>query len=67
MAKRCEVCGRGSTSGTMRSHSNRKTLKRQNINLQSQKIGGQTTKVCVNCMKTAKKKIAAIKTKIAKK
>lgn len=67
MAKRCSVCGRGSTSGTMRSHSNRKTLKRQNINLQHKKIAGQTVKVCVNCMKTAKKKIAAIKKKVAKK
>jgi ribosomal protein L28 len=58
MAKRCAVCGRGSTSGAMRSHSNRQTLKRQNINLQSRKLEGQTVKVCVNCLKTAKKNSA---------
>ena len=45
----------------MRSHSNRKTLKRQNINLQNRKMDGQTVKVCVNCLKT-KKKSAAKKT-----
>jgi ribosomal protein L28 len=65
MAKRCSVCGRGSTSGATRSHSNRKTLKRQNINLQTRKMDGQTVKVCVNCLKTAKKKAAP--KKVAKK
>ncbi len=66
MAKRCVVCGRGSTSGAQRSHSNRQTLKRQNINLQTRKLEGQTVKVCVNCLKTAKK-ISTPKKAVAKK
>jgi ribosomal protein L28 len=58
MAKRCSVCGRGSTSGAQRSHSNRQSLKRQNINLQTRKMDNKTVKVCVNCLKTAKKNSA---------
>jgi len=55
MAKRCDTCGRGSTKGASRSHSNIKTLKRQHINLQSKKIEGQKLKVCTSCIKTIAK------------
>ena len=54
MSKVCSSCGRGSGKATSRSHSNIKTLRRQNINLQT--VGGK--KVCTKCKKTsAKKKI----------
>ena len=55
MAKRCDVCGRGSTKGMKRSHSNVKTLKRQNINLQPRKIEGEKKKICTSCLRTMKK------------
>jgi large subunit ribosomal protein L28 len=57
MAQRCSVCGRGATKGAQRSHSNRQTLKRQKINLQSKKIGERYEKVCASCLKTGKKAI----------
>ena len=52
MAKRCDLCDRGSTKDASRSHSNIKTLKRQHVNLQSKKIDGIKKKVCTKCMKT---------------
>lgn len=55
MSKRCDLCGRGSTKGASRSHSNIKTLKRQNINLQSKIVDGKKIKVCTKCIKTSKK------------
>jgi len=55
MAKKCDVCGRGTTKDASRSHSNIKTLKRQHVNLQSKKIGGIKTKVCAKCIKTMNK------------
>jgi ribosomal protein L28 len=56
MAKKCDTCGRSSTSGASRSHSNIKTLKRQHINLQAKTIAGEKMKVCTKCIKTLKKK-----------
>ena len=55
MGKACDVCGRSSMKGAKRSHSNIKTLKRQNINLQSKKIEGGKIKICTKCIKTAAK------------
>ena len=55
MAKKCDICGRGSTKGASRSHSNIKTNKRQNINLQSKKINGKRVNICTKCIKTAAK------------
>lgn len=55
MGKKCDTCGRSSTKGASRSHSNIKTLKRQHINLQSKKIEGQKLKVCTSCIKTISK------------
>ncbi|MCU0680352.1 MAG: 50S ribosomal protein L28 [Planctomycetes bacterium] len=56
MAKRCDLCGRGSTKGANRSHSKRQTLKRQNINLQVKQLGDKKVKVCTSCLRTIKKK-----------
>jgi len=55
MGKKCDICKRSSTKGAKRSHSNIKTLKRQNINLQSKTIEGKKKKVCTACMRTMKK------------
>jgi len=52
MAKKCDLCGRGATKGASRSHSKIKTLKRQNINLQSRTIEGEKVKLCTSCLRT---------------
>lgn len=55
MAKVCAICGRGATKDASRSHSNIKTNKRQNINLQTRSIAGGKIKTCTKCIKTMKK------------
>jgi|GEM_PF-150617 len=55
MAKKCDLCGRGATRGASRSHSKIRTLRRQNINLQSLTIEGVKMKVCTSCMRTMNK------------
>lgn len=56
MSKKCDLCGRGSVKDATRSHSNIKSIKRQNINLQNRTIGGKKMKVCTKCIKLAKRK-----------
>ncbi len=67
MAKRCDLCKRSSTKGAKRSHSNIKTLKRQNINLQSRVVDGVKVKICTKCLRTIAKKQAEFEAKEAKK
>ncbi len=55
MARKCDICGRGSTKDAQRSHSNIKTLKRQYINLQTKKINGKKIKICTKCLRTLAK------------
>lgn len=55
MGKKCDLCGRGATRGASRSHSKVRTLKRQNINLQTKNIEGLKLKVCTSCLRTASK------------
>jgi ribosomal protein L28 len=55
MAKKCDLCGRGATKGASRSHSKIKTLKRQNINLQSRIVDGKKVKLCTSCLRTMNK------------
>ena len=55
MARRCDLCGRGSTKDASRSHSNIKTTKRQHINLQMKKVEGKRIKICTSCIKTLAK------------
>jgi len=55
MAKRCDLCKRGATKGASRSHSKIQTLKRQNINLQTKKVGDIKLKICIKCMRTLAK------------
>ncbi|MFZ2193604.1 MAG: 50S ribosomal protein L28 [Candidatus Moraniibacteriota bacterium] len=55
MSRVCEVCGRGSQSGNSVSHSQVKSRRKFQINLQSKKIDGAKTKVCTRCIKTSNK------------
>ncbi len=55
MAKKCDLCGRVATKGASRSHSKIKTLKRQNINLQTKMIDGLKIKLCTSCIRTMAK------------
>ncbi|MBI4652992.1 50S ribosomal protein L28 [Candidatus Kuenenbacteria bacterium] len=55
MSKKCSVCKRGSLNANSRSHSNIATKKRQHINLQTKKIDGEKTKICVSCIRTKNK------------
>lgn len=55
MAKKCDLCGRGATRGASRSHSKIRTLRRQNINLQSLTIEGIKLKACTSCLRTLDK------------
>lgn len=71
MAKQCEVCGKKPQVGNNVSHSNIKTKRRFNPNLQSvrhQEASGQvrTISVCTRCLRSgAVKKPAARKTTAA--
>lgn len=55
MAKKCDLCARGATKGASRSHSKIKTLKRQNINLQSKTVEGLKLRLCTSCLRTLDK------------
>lgn len=55
MSRVCDICGRGSQSGNKVSHSNIKTLRKYQINLQKKKVNGQTKSVCTKCIKTMSK------------
>ena len=55
MARVCSVCQRGTTSGFLKSHSQRKTKRAIGINLQSKKINGVATRICAKCIKTMAK------------
>ena len=59
MSKVCVICGKGKTSGNNVSHSNRKTRRTFEANVQKTtvEINGKTSTeyVCTRCMRTAKK------------
>jgi len=56
MSRVCDLCGKGPKTGITKSHSNIKTKRVVNINLQSKKIDGQRKKVCTTCLKNLIKK-----------
>lgn len=62
MARVCEMCGKGPTSGNMVSHSNRRTRRRWLPNLQKVNLlVGNTPaslKVCTRCLRSLKGKMA---------
>ncbi len=58
MAKRCDICGKGPTTGNNVSHSHKKSRRRWLPNLQHVRVlvDGQVThqKVCTSCIKSGK-------------
>jgi len=63
MAWKCDVCGKGTTTGNSVSHSNTKTRRTWKPNLQSVKILDDNglkkrIKVCAKCLKAGKVKRA---------
>ena len=57
MSRVCSVCGKGKLSGNLVSHSNRKTPRSYNANVQKVKVvdkNGHVTKqyVCARCLKS---------------
>ena len=56
MSRVCSVCGKGKLSGNLVSHSNRKTPRSYNANVQKVKVvkDGKVTKeyVCARCLKS---------------
>lgn len=58
MARRCEVCGRGVSTGNTVSHSNRKSRRRWLPNLQRVRaaINGGTRRivVCTRCLRSGR-------------
>ena len=63
MARVCEMCGKGPTSGNMVSHSNRRTRRRWLPNLQKVNLllngTPRSLKVCTRCLRSYKGKLAA--------
>ncbi|HNV97300.1 MAG TPA: L28 family ribosomal protein [bacterium] len=57
MAKVCSICERGTTTGYLKSHSQRKTKRSIGINLQTKKINGKSVKICTRCIKKLAKPI----------
>ena len=59
MSRVCEICGKGKMSGHNASHSNRKSNRTYEVNLQKTTINvdgkEKTVKACTKCIKTAKK------------
>lgn len=55
MSRVCSKCGRGTTSGFSRSHSNIASKRKFQINLQTKKVNGKSVKVCTKCIKTENK------------
>lgn len=55
MAQVCTICESKPQVGNMRSHSNRATKRRWNINLQRATVNGKQIRVCASCLKTLAK------------
>lgn len=66
MARVCETCGKGPTTGNLVSHSQRKTRRRWLPNLQKVKVviygpkaSIRSIKMCTRCLRSYKGKLAA--------
>ena len=59
MSRVCAICGKGQTSGNNVSHSNRKTRRTFEANVQkvAVEVNGKSTNqyLCTKCIKTSKK------------
>ena len=58
MSRKCEICGKGQTSGNTVSHSNRHSRRKWNANIQTVRVeeNGTVVKmnVCTKCIKSGK-------------
>lgn len=58
MSRKCEICGKGQSSGNKVSHSNRHTRRKWNANIQSVKVNDNGTvlrkNVCTRCIRSNK-------------
>ncbi len=63
MSRICLLTGKSANFGQSRSHSNRATKHRQNVNLQTIKINGQRVKVAARTLRTLKKLAKEVVTK----
>lgn len=59
MSRKCEVCGKGQTSGNAVSHSNRHSRRKWNANIKTVRIknkNGSVKKanVCTSCLRSGK-------------
>ena len=58
MSNRCQICGKGQTSGNNVSHSVRRTRRKWNPNIQTVRVSenGSVTrkKVCTKCIRSGK-------------
>ncbi len=58
MARKCEICGKGQSSGNNVSHSNRHTRRKWNANVQRVRVedNGATLRknVCTSCIKSGR-------------
>ncbi|MDD5457717.1 MAG: 50S ribosomal protein L28 [Candidatus Margulisbacteria bacterium] len=55
MAKKCEICGKRPMVGNNVSHSQRKTKRLFNPNLQTAVIDNKKVVICTSCMRTRAK------------
>jgi large subunit ribosomal protein L28 len=60
MARKCDICGRGTQFGHTVSHAHNRTKRRFQLNLQKKTISdGKTTRqvrICTRCLRTLEKK-----------
>ncbi len=59
MARKCEVCGKGPSTGCNVNHSNRHTKRRWNANIQTIRVKEENgtvlrKKVCTRCIRSGK-------------
>ncbi|HSR89182.1 MAG TPA: L28 family ribosomal protein [Candidatus Udaeobacter sp.] len=58
MSRVCAICDKSASRANHVSHSNRKVPRRQNPNLQSVQVDGESVRACSSCRRTMVKKMA---------
>ncbi|MDP2933134.1 MAG: bL28 family ribosomal protein [bacterium] len=54
----CSICDKGYKRANSRSHSNRATLRKLQVNLQWTKVNGRRIMACTRCIRTTSKRLA---------
>jgi large subunit ribosomal protein L28 len=55
MSRTCDLTGKGPNFGQSRSHSNIATKRRQQVNLQTVRLGGRRIRIAASTLRTLKK------------